>query len=173
MLNPKIQDAMNKHLNAEIYSSYLYLSMEASLESQNLKGMARWMRLQAQEELQHSIKFFDFIHGRGGKVLLTTVEGPKVEWDSPLKVFEDVYKHECMVTGLINNLVSLCLSEQDHATHTFLQWFVTEQVEEESVAQEIRDKLRLVNDHAVALFMMDQELGKRMAEELPAGGAGV
>jgi len=171
MLNPKIQDAFNKHLNAELYSSYLYLSMTAYFESQNLKGMASWMRIQAQEELQHALKFFDFIHERGGNVLLAPVEGPKTDWSSPLAVFEATYEHECKVTGLINNLVSLCISEKDHAANTFLQWFVTEQVEEEAASQEVRDKLRLVSDNAVALFMMDQELAKRVPAAPPAVGA--
>jgi ferritin len=161
MLGNKIQDAFNKQLNAELFSSYLYLSMSAHFESQNLKGMARWMRLQAQEELQHALKFLDFINERGGRVLLAAVEGPKTEWGSPLEVFEETSKHESKVTGLINDLVALSFSEKDHASSTFLQWFVTEQVEEEASAQEFRDKLKLVGDNPVALFMIDQELGQR------------
>ena len=172
MLNEKVQDAFNKQINAEIHSSYLYLSMAAYFESQNLKGMASWMRLQVNEELAHGMKFFDFIHDRGGKVVLATVEGPRIDWDSPVEVFENTYEHECLISGMINNLVSLCMDEKDYAAHAFLQWFVTEQVEEEGVAQEIRDKLRLVGDNAVALFMMDQELGKRMAEVTSANETG-
>jgi ferritin len=161
MFDPKIQDAFNKHLNAEMYSSYLYLSMAGYFEAQNLKGMAGWMRKQALEELQHAMKFFDFINERGGEVKLTAVEGPKVEWNSPLDVFQDTYDHECEISGLINNLVSLSIREEDYAASTFLQWFVTEQVEEEAAAQEIRDKLKLASDSAVALFMMDDQLGNR------------
>ena len=163
MLNNKIQDAFNKQLNAELFSSYLYLSMSAYFESQNLKGMASWMRIQAQEELQHAIKFLDFINERGGRALLTTVEGPKTEWSSPLDAFEDTYKHECHVTGLINELVDLAISEKDHAANAFLQWFVTEQVEEEASAQEVAEKLKLAGDRGGMLFMLDREIGQRAA----------
>jgi ferritin len=161
MLKPKIQDAFNKQLNAEFYSSYLYLSMAAYFEAQNLKGMANWMRMQVQEEDFHAMKFFDYILERGGRVTLTKIETPKVEWSSPLEVFEDSCNHEAHVTGLINGLVDLSIAESDHAANTFLQWFVNEQVEEEASVQEIRDKLRLVSDNAVALFMIDQELAQR------------
>jgi ferritin len=171
MLNEKMQDALNGQVNAELYSSYLYLSMAAYFESMNLKGMAHWMRMQAQEELQHGLKFFDFINERGGRVLLAPVEGPKTEWGSPLDVFEETCRHESHVTGLINNLVDLSVTEKDHAANTFLQWFVTEQVEEEATAQEIRDKLKLVRDNPVALFMIDQELGQRTLAPAPPAGA--
>ena len=161
MLNPKIQDAFNKQINAEVFSSYLYLSMSTYFDSQNLKGMANWMLIQAQEELQHAMKFLDFINERGGRVLLTQVEGPKTEWSSPLDAFEDAYRHECKVTGMINDLVDLSLSEKDHAANVFLQWFVTEQVEEEASAQEIADQLKLAGDQGGVLFMLDRELGTR------------
>ena len=161
MSNPKIQDALNKQLNAELHSSYLYLSMAAYLESQNLKGMAHWMRIQAQEENLHAMKFFDFINERGGKVVLTQIDAPKTEWSSPLDVFEDTCKHESKVTGLINELVDLSLSEKDHAANAFLQWFVTEQVEEEASAQEIAGKLKLVGDRGGMQFMIDRELSQR------------
>jgi ferritin len=163
MLDSKIQDAFNEQLNAELFSSYLYLSMSAYFESQNLKGMAHWMRTQAQEELQHALKFFDFINERGGRVLLAKVKEPKTEWSSAVDAFDEACKHESLVTGLINALVELSLKEKDHAANAFLQWFVTEQVEEESTVQEITDKLRFVGDNAVALFMIDQELGQRAA----------
>ena len=161
MLNQKIQDAFNKQLNAELFSSYLYVSMAAYFESQNLKGMAHWMRLQAQEENMHGMKFFDFINERGGKVVLAQIDAPKVEWSSPREVFEDTCQHERKVTSLINELVDLSVSERDHAANAFLQWFVTEQVEEEASAQEIRDKLELAGDNGAVLFMIDQELGQR------------
>ena len=167
MSNPKIQDALNKQLNAELYSSYLYLSMAAYLESQNLKGMAHWMRIQAQEENLHAMKFFDFINERGGKVVLTQIDAPKTEWSSPLDVFEDTCKHESKVTGLINELVDLSLSEKDHAANAFLQWFVTEQVEEEASVQEIAGKLKLVGERGGMLFMLDRELGQRAPAAAP------
>ena len=163
MMNSKIESAFNEQLNAELFSSYLYLSMAAYFESQNLKGMAGWMRIQADEERLHGMKFFDFIGECGGRVTLTKIKEPKTEWSSPLDVFEDTCEHERKVTGLINDLVDLSLREKDHAANTFLQWFVTEQVEEEASAQEIRDKLRMVKDNPVALFMIDRELGQRTA----------
>ncbi len=161
MLKPKIQDAFNRQINAELYSSYLYLSMSAYFESINLKGMANWMRIQAGEEMQHAMKFYDSINERGGRVLLTQVEGPKTEWDSPLAAFDETCRHEAKVTGLINDLVDLAIKEKDHAANVFLQWFVTEQVEEEATAKEIADKLRIAGDNAGVLFMIDQELGQR------------
>ena len=161
MLKPKIQAAFNGQLNAELYSSYLYLSMSAYFNSQNLAGMANWMRIQAQEELAHVTKFFDFINDRDGRVLLAQVEAPKTEWTSPLDVFEDTLEHERKVTGLVNDLVDLSLDERDHASNTFLQWFVTEQVEEESAAKAIVDKLKLIGDKPVALYMLDGQLGQR------------
>jgi len=115
MLNPKIEDALNRQINAELFSSYLYLSMSAYFESKSLGGMANWMRIQAQEELLHAMKFYDFINERGGRVVLTEIEAPKTSWDSPLQVFEDTYEHECKVTGLINDLVGLAMAENDHA----------------------------------------------------------
>ena len=167
MLSSKIQDAFNDQINAELFSSYLYLSMSAYFESQNLKGMASWMQVQAQEEHAHAMKFFDFIHERGGKVVLAKLDAPKVEWSSPLQAFEEAYKHECMISGRINDLVNLAINEKDHAANVFLQWFVTEQVEEEATAQEIRDKLRLVSGNPVALFMIDQELAGRTPPAAP------
>jgi ferritin len=162
MIKDKIQDALNKQLNAELYSSYLYLSMAAYFESINLKGFANWMRVQAQEELMHAMKFYDFINERGGRVTLTPIDGPPTQWDSPLAVFEHVYQHEQKVTGLINNLVNLTISEADHATNNFLQWFVAEQVEEESSADEVVQKLKIAGDRGGGLFMLNQELGQRV-----------
>ena len=162
MLKEKIEKALTKHLNAEIYSSYLYLSMAAYFESINLKGFANWMRVQTQEELVHAMKFYDFIIERGGKVVLTSIEGPRTEWSSPLAVFEHAYEHEQKVTGLINTLVDLSIAEQDHATNNFLQWFVAEQVEEEASADEVVQKIKLMGDASGGLFMLDQELAQRV-----------
>lgn len=160
-MNQKIENAFNEHLNAELYSSYLYLSMSAYLESENLKGMANWMRIQAQEEMTHVMKFYDFIHDRDGQVILKEVKAPKIEWSSTLEVFEDALAHERLVSGLINELVNLSRSENDHMADNFLQWFVTEQVEEEASAQEIADQLKLAGDQGGVLFMLDRELAKR------------
>ena len=169
MLNSKIESALNEQLNAELFSSYLYLSMAAYFESQNLKGMAGWMRMQGQEENMHAMKFFDFIGERGGRVTLARIKEPKTEWSSPLDVFEDTCEHERKVTGLINELVDLALNEKDHAANAFLQWFVTEQVEEESSVQEIVGKLKLVGDRGGILFMIDRELGQRAAPATDQG----
>jgi ferritin len=161
MLSKKMQDALNKQLNAELYSSYLYLSMSTYFQSLNLGGFANWMRVQAQEELMHAMKFYDFVNERDGKVVLQAVDGPPAEWDSPLAVFEHVYEHEQKVTGLINDLVNLAIGERDHATNIFLQWFVTEQVEEEASANEVVQRLKLLGKDKGGLFMLDRELAQR------------
>jgi ferritin len=162
MIKEKIEKALNSQLNAELYSSYLYLSMSSYFSSLNLSGFANWMRVQAQEELVHAIKFYDYITERGGRALLTAIEAPPVQWDSPLKAFENVYTHEQKVTGLINDLVNVAVSEKDHATTAFLQWFVTEQVEEESSADAVVQKLKLVGDQGSGLLLIDQEMGQRV-----------
>ncbi len=174
MLGKKMQKALNEQLNWELYSSYLYMSMAAHFHSVNLLGFANWMRVQGLEELTHAGKFFDFINNRGGKVELQAIQGPPTKWASPRAAFEDGLEHEQKVTGRINDLVNLALSEKDHATHIFLQWFVTEQVEEEASATEVIQKLKLVGAHPGGLFMIDQELAKRTftMPASPAGQAG-
>ena len=161
MLGTEMQKALNQQVNAEMYSSYMYLSMSGWFEDKNLAGCARWMRMQAQEELVHAMKIYDFIHERGGRAELTAIEEPPRNWDSALAVFENVLSHEKKVTGLINNLVDLAIQEKDHATSIFLQWFVTEQVEEEASADAVLQKLKLTADAPGGLFVIDQELGQR------------
>lgn len=163
MIAKKMQDALNGQINAEFYSSYLYLSMAAYFESINLHGFASWMRVQTGEEKNHAMKIYDFIIERGGGVTLEAIAKPVSQWKSPLAAFEAAYKHEQKVTGLINDLVELAAKEKDHATGIFLQWFVTEQVEEEKNASEIVAKLQLLKDSAGSMFMLDKELGKRGA----------
>jgi ferritin len=160
-MNEKIEQAFNKQLNEELYSAYLYLSMSAWFETQNLKGMANWMRQQSQEETAHAMKFYDFIFDRDGTVTLKEIRSPKTEWKSPLNAFEDAFSHERKISGFIHDLVDLSLKENDHAANTFLQWFVSEQVEEEATVKEIVDKLKFAGDSKVTLFMMDNELGQR------------
>lgn len=162
MIDEKMQGALNKQLNAELYSSYLYLSMAAHFQSANLDGFANWMRVQAREELMHAMKFYDYIDERAGRVVLHPVEAPPSEWDSPLAVFENVYRHEQGVTGMINKLVDLAIEASDHATNNFLQWFVAEQVEEEASVDEVVQKLKLVADDPSGLFMIDRELAQRV-----------
>ncbi len=161
MLTEKMQKALNGQLNAELYSSYLYLSMNAYFKSINLDGFANWMYYQAQEELEHSMKFYDFIIQRGGKVQLQQVEAPPSGWSSPLAVFEATLEHEQKVTGLINDLVDVAHEERDHATNIFLQWFVSEQVEEEENVGGVLEQLKLIGDAKGGLFMIDRELAKR------------
>jgi ferritin len=163
MLSSKLQDAFNGQVNAELHSAYLYLSMAAYFESKDLKGMAHWMVVQAGEEKQHAMRLFDFINDRGGRVLLTQIEGPKTEWKSPLEAFEDAYQHEQKITGMINGLMNLVAVEKDGAGHDFLEWFCREQVEEEASAQLIVAQLKLVGGDGVGLYMIDQQLGQRQA----------
>lgn len=161
MISDKMQEALNGQLNAELYSSYLYLSMAAYFLDLNLGGFANWMRVQAQEEDMHAMKFYNFINERGGRVLLKPIDGPPTEWNSPLAAFEAVLEHEQKVTGLINELVELALAEHDHATNIFLQWFVTEQVEEEDSANDVIQQIKMVGEAKGGLFMLDRELGQR------------
>jgi ferritin len=162
MLNKEMEKALNAQVNAEMYSAYLYLSMSAYFQSKSLGGFASWMRVQAQEEMGHAMKFYDFINERGGRVILEPIEAPPTDWDSPLSTFEAVYEHEQKVTGLINELVELALEKHDHATNIFLQWFVSEQVEEEDSANDVVEKIKLVGDAKGGLFMLDRELGQRV-----------
>jgi len=162
MLKKKILKTLNDQINAEMFSSYLYLSMESYFQSISLKGFAAWMRVQAQEEMMHAMKFYDFVNERGGKVTLEAIAKPETTWATPLAAFEAVLKHEEHVTSLINNLVDLAISEKDHASNNFLQWFVAEQVEEEASVTEVVEKLKLIQDNPSGLFMVDAELGKRV-----------
>ena len=161
MISESMQNALMDQVNAELYSSYLYLSMSSDLDSKGLSGFALWMKTQAQEELYHAMKMYDFVIERGGRAILKPIEGPQSEWASPLAIFEAAYAHEQKVTGLINGLVDMAIEERDHATNNFLQWFVKEQVEEEASADEIVQKLKLIGDGGNGLFMLDKEVGAR------------
>ena len=169
-MNKKIEEAFNKQINAELFSAYLYYSMSSYFESIGLKGFAHWMRIQAQEELTHADKFFGFIADRGGRAQLTSIEGPKTNWESPLDAFQDALAHEQKISGLIHKLVDLSLDERDHPSNTFLQWFVSEQVEEESSAHEVIDSLKLAGDGGM-LFQLDKDLGQRVFTPPKAEGA--
>jgi ferritin len=161
MLKKSVEDALNKQVNAEFYSSYLYLAMSAYVESITMKGFAQWLRLQSREEMAHGMKIYDYIIEAGGSPKLTAIEAPKTPWKSPQAVFEQVYAHEQKVTGLINDLMDLAIKEKDHATKNFLGWFVKEQVEEEANASEILAKIKMIGDVPGHLFWLDHELGKR------------
>ena len=162
MISKNMEKALNEQVNAELYSAYLYLSMEAFFKSLNMNGFANWMRVQTQEEVAHAMKIYDFINERSGKVTLKAIDGPQTKWESPLAVFQAVYKHEQKVTGLINKLVDLAIKEKDHATNAFLQWFVNEQVEEEASADAILQQLKMMKDAPGGIFMLDRELGQRV-----------
>ncbi len=162
MLKESVEKALNKQINAELYSAYLYQSMAAYFEDKSLAGFASWMDLQVGEERLHARKIYDYVNERDGRVILEGIEKPKSDWNSNLEVFEDSLAHEEKVTAMINDLVALAAEEKDYATHSFLQWFVDEQVEEEATFGEIVDKLRLVGDSTQSLFMMDDKLAARI-----------
>ena len=161
MLSPKLEQALNDQVNAELYSAYLYLAMSAHFSDQNLEGFAHWMNLQAQEEMGHAMKFYAFINERGGRNILKSIDAPPASWKSSTSVFEAVLEHEQKVTALINDLVNLAIAEKDHATNIFLQWFVTEQVEEEASVNSVLQKLKLLGNDGGGLFMIDRELSAR------------
>jgi len=171
MLSEKMQHEINKQINAELFSSYLYLSMSAYFDSVGLKGFANWMKVQAQEELTHAGKFYDYLLEVGAKVKLTAIDAPETEWKKPLEAFENAYTHEIKVTSLINNLANIAVEEKDHRTNNFLQWFINEQVEEEANANDVVQKLKLVGDNSGGLFMIDRELATRTFVMPPAGTA--
>jgi ferritin len=161
MLSKKMEGALNDQMNKEFYSYYLYLSMAAHFESSNLKGFGHWLRVQAKEESEHAMKFYEYLIQRGGQVALQTIAAPPSAWKSNKLVFQDAYQHEQKVTALIAKLVDWAKSEKDYATENFLQWFVKEQVEEESIAHEVLQKLQLIGSDGSALLILDNELGKR------------
>lgn len=163
MLSPAIQDALNAQLQKEVYSSHLYLAMAAYCDAQNLPGFARWLRVQSDEERSHALKIYDFINDRDGRVLLQGVDRPPADFGSPLQLFEQVLAHEREISASINQLYFLAVQEKDPASHTFLEWFVEEQVEEEKAATRIVETLRLVAADRTGLLLLDRELGERRA----------
>jgi len=161
MLSEKMEEALNKQINAEMYSAYLYLGMSAYFEDRNLSGFANWMYVQAQEEMTHAMKIYRYINERGGRVQLETIEKPPKEWKDEAEVAEEVYAHEQKVTGMIHDLVNLAREEKDHGTDNMLQWFVSEQVEEEANSDELLQQLKMVGGKGQGLLMLDRELGRR------------
>ncbi len=170
MLSDKLQVALNEQINAEYHSGYLYLAMAAYFEAMNLDGCGNWMRIQAQEEIMHGMKIFDYLSERGGRVKLTAVAAPPLDWKSPLEAFDAALAHEIHMTERINDLADLALEERDHATNNILQWYVTEQVEEEANVDDIVQKLKLLGKDGPGLFMLDRELKTRtfVAPNFPA-----
>jgi len=161
MLSVKIEKELNNQLNREYFSAYLYMSMAAYFQSVDLSGFEHWMQVQAKEELSHAEKIYDFIHERNGRVVLEQIEKPQTDWESPLAAFEDSLKHEIFITSCINELIKATLEEKDNATEIFLQWFVTEQVEEEANAIQVIKKLKFIKDAPAGLLMLDKELAQR------------
>jgi ferritin len=161
MINSKVEQALNDQIRKEFYSSNLYLSMAAKFESMNLKGFAHWMQVQAGEETKHGMKIYKHVNERGGKVILQSIDAPPSNWKSPREMFTAAYRHEQKVTESINKIVELARAGKDNATEVFLQWFVSEQVEEEASTNEIAQKLQLIGDDAPALVILDGELHKR------------
>lgn len=163
MLKEKVLKALNEQVNAEQYSALLYLSMSAWFEDKGLPGFANWMYVQYQEELTHANKFFKYIVERSGKAEVKAIKQMPADFESVLQVVEKTLEHEQKVTELINNLADVATEERDHATQSFLQWFVDEQVEEEANVTEILDSLKLVEGESKGngLFMLDRELRQR------------
>ncbi|MGB9819978.1 MAG: ferritin [Pseudothermotoga sp.] len=161
MIKETIQKAFNEQIKKELDSAYLYLSMAAYFDSQNLEGMSHWMKVQAKEEFKHAMKFYEHINERGGRVELFGLEKPVKEWKGPFEVFKHVYEHEQKVTASINDLVELAERENDRAAYVFLQWFVNEQIEEEANASKIVQTFEKIKDSPVGIIMMDRELAKR------------
>jgi len=164
MIGKAMQGAMNEQINKELFSAYLYLSMAAYFEDKNLTGFANWMRMQAGEEREHAMKFFDFIVETGGRVMLKGIDAPKTDWSSSLEVAQEVAAHEAKVTASIYALYELALQEKDYPAQVMLQWFIGEQVEEEKNAAEIVANLKLIEERGTAVQMLDKQLAKRKAE---------
>jgi ferritin len=160
-INKKVEDILNKQVNAELWSAYLYLSMSAWSESRGFKGFANWMMVQFKEETSHALKIKDFVLSRSGEIKLQPIAAVKTSWDSLLNMFEETYEHECKVTNLINDCYELALAEKDYATSTMLQWYINEQIEEESNALEIIDILKITGEKSGGIFYLDKKLGSR------------
>lgn len=161
MISEKMEKAFNDQINAEFYSEYLYLSMLSYFETLNLKGFVNWMTVQIQEEQAHAMGMFNYVHERGGKVELEAIEKPETKWENPLEVFEHVLKHEQLVTSKINALMDVAEREKDRAALSFLDWYLKEQVEEESSVSGVLATLKLIDDDKKALLMLDKDLAAR------------
>ena len=164
MVSEKMVDALNKQLNAEYLSSYVYLAMSAYFEAIDLRGFANWMRVQSEEEIKHAMRFYNYLVDCDERVKLMQIQQPPIEWKSTLAALEDAYMHEKEITSYIHELVSLSLTEKDHATYEMLQWFVKEQVEEEKNTRDIVRDIKRYEDVSTGLLILDRELAKRKVE---------
>lgn len=161
MLSQKLQDALNEQINKEFFSEYMYLSISAYLLSKDLDGFANYFKVQAEEEHFHAMKMFNFVHDAGGNVILKPLDGPQTSFNSVVQVFEMALDHEKFITKSINDLMDLAIQEKDHAVRSFLQWYVDEQVEEESTISRLITKLKMINGEGHGMLMLDAELGQR------------
>lgn len=161
MLSKKIQEAINLQINEELYSSYLYLSMAAHFDAMNLSGFAHWMKVQANEEYTHAMKFYSYIYDRGGVVVLRAIPMPPTKFKTPIDVFKQVLAHEQKITKLIDKLYEFAIKEKDYPTEMMLHWFINEQVEEEKNDTEIISQLEMIGDSPAMLMMMDRRLAER------------
>lgn len=162
MLSKKMENALNEQINKEMYSAYLYMSMSAHSTNIGLEGFANWFMVQYKEEMEHAMKIYDYINNQGGKVTLNAIDKPISNFKDAMEMFQKTLKHEQFITKSINQLVDLSIKEKDHATHIFLQWFVTEQIEEEGNDNDIIAKLKLAGDKGNGLFIIDKEIGTRV-----------
>jgi ferritin len=160
-MDERILELINKQINSELYSAYLYLSMAAYLDHKGLPGFAKWMKVQAKEEVEHAMKFYEYVNDRGGRVKLEAIEKPPTEWESVTKLFEEALEHEKFVTDSINKIFDAAREVGDKATEVFLHWFIDEQVEEEKTFSEVLGLLKMTNEHPQALLMLDSKLGQR------------
>ena len=161
MIDKKMEDALNDQIKFEMDSAHIYLSMAAYFHDKSLDGMAQWMKVQAKEELGHAMRIFEHINERGGRVELKAIDQPQKDWKCALDAFEAAYSHERFVTGKINDLVKLAADLSDNAASVFLQWFVTEQVEEEDSTSKVVETLKLIGDSSAGLVVFDAQLGSR------------
>lgn len=164
MLTDKLQEAINEQINSEMYSANLYLSMAAYFETLSLTGFAHWMRLQFEEETSHALKLFEYINDRDGRVTLRAIGQPPIEFESPRSVMRMALEHERHVTDMINNLYALAVAERDYPSHVLLEWFVSEQVEEEKTLRDMVDHMDIIGDDGTGLLIMDQRLSERLTD---------
>ncbi|KMQ53004.1 Ferritin-like protein [Chitinispirillum alkaliphilum] len=162
MISEKMENALNGQINKEMFSAYLYMSMSAQSGAMGLKGVSVWFMAQYHEEMFHAMKIYEYVNRHGARVRLDAIERPQQDFSSVLEMFEKTLEHEKLVTKSINDLVDRAVEERDHATQTFLSWYVTEQVEEEDSANEIIQKLKLMGDNTGGLYLLDKELGSRV-----------
>ncbi len=161
IISKSIENAFNEQINAELFSSYLYLSMSAYFTANNLTGFASWFAIQAKEEVEHAMKMYKFVLERGGKITLKTINAPKNDFKSALEIVDEAYKHELLVTSLITKLYETSLSEKDYASANFLKWFIDEQVEEEANTSQIVEWVKMTDGKASTLMMVDHQMSKR------------